>query len=129
MYENIGRKIKGLAIGLFVLGAAASILMGIYIMFFDAGNGNSNLAVNMIISILVMVIGCLVSWVSSWVLYGFGELIDTVEDIEYLIHKRTYKQTIDSEQVTKQSGEYICPKCHMSNDSAGACERCGYIIL
>jgi hypothetical protein len=32
--------------------------------------------------LLVMVVGPIIAWVSSWLLYGFGELIDKASDIE-----------------------------------------------
>ena len=37
---------------------------------------------DILIPIIVMVIGSLGSWVGSWVLYGFGEIIERVTDIE-----------------------------------------------
>lgn len=68
MYDNISGKIKGLAKASFIVGAIAAVITGIVIMASDE---------DMIpVGLLVMVVGPLVAWVSSWLIYGFGELID-----------------------------------------------------
>ena len=73
MYDNIGGQIKGLAKAVFIVEAIAAVITGIALMASDE---------DMIpIGLLVMVVGPLVAWVSSWLLYGFGELIDKVCEI------------------------------------------------
>lgn len=68
MYKNIGKKIKGLALGTFIVEAVAAIIIGLLFIIEDE---------DMIpISLLIMVVGPVVAWIFSWVLYGFGELID-----------------------------------------------------
>jgi hypothetical protein len=74
MYDNIGGKIKGLAKASFIVAAIAEVITGIALMATDEdliGYG-----------LLVMFVGPIVAWVSSWLLYGFGELIDKACDIE-----------------------------------------------
>lgn len=68
MYNNIGGKIKGLTKTIAVLGALAPIVIGLGLMFSD-----ENL---FLVGLLVIAVGCLISWISSWLLYGFGELIE-----------------------------------------------------
>ncbi|HBJ18741.1 MAG TPA: hypothetical protein DDY70_03210 [Clostridiales bacterium] len=93
MYCNIGKKIKGLAVFFCVIGIIAQIILGIVCIL--VGNGllsalaNSYPALRQITSgtvtaggIVVMVIGSIITWISTWLLYGYGELIDKVCDIE-----------------------------------------------
>ena len=74
MYEDIGKKIKGLAKAVFIIEAIAAVIGGFVMM---AEDGDMAL-----IGLLSITVGILVAWVSSWFVYGFGELIDKVCDIE-----------------------------------------------
>lgn len=73
MYDNIGGKLKGLAKAIFAVEAIISGIGGLVII---ANSGN--LAV---LGFLLMIVGFLVSWISSWFLYGFGELIESNREI------------------------------------------------
>ena len=68
MYENIGKKIKGLAVWMFIVDAIGGIITGIV------------LAAEEGIFILISIGAPIVAWISSWLLYGFGELIDACYD-------------------------------------------------
>ena len=73
MYDNIGKKIKGLATVIFILEALAALISGIAFMAIDD---------YMIwLGVLIIIIGPVFAWISSWLLYGFGELIDKTADI------------------------------------------------
>lgn len=74
MYKNIGKKIKGLAKATFVVEAIAAVVTGISLMASDEDL--------ILYGLLVFLVGPIVAWVSSWLLYGFGELIDKASDIE-----------------------------------------------
>ena len=74
MYNNIGQKIKHFAMTLFVIGTVCSILMGSYIVIFS----DLDMAA---VGILVVIIGSFLSWVSTFLLYGFGELIEKATEI------------------------------------------------
>ena len=74
MYSNIGRKIKGLATVIFIFEALVSVITGFYLMSLDEEI--------ILVGLLVLVVGSVAGWVSSWMLYGFGELIDKVSGIE-----------------------------------------------
>jgi len=78
MYENIGSKIKALAKVLFALGALAAVFIGFAIM----GNSNDYDDPMFFIGFAVVVLGPVVALVFSWLIYGFGELIDKACDIE-----------------------------------------------
>ena len=73
MYDNIGGKIKGLAIASFIVEAIAAVITGIALW---VGTEEWWCA-------LILFCGPIVAWVSSWLLYGFGEIIDKLCDIEH----------------------------------------------
>ena len=71
MYKDIGGKIKHAAYIMFAIQAILCAAMGlIYISEKD------------ITGFFILVFGILFSWISSWMIYGFGELIDKVSSIE-----------------------------------------------
>lgn len=94
MYDNIGGKIKGLAKAVFIVEAIAAVITGFLLMTSVIPIG-----------LLVMVVGPLVAWVSSWLLYGFGELIDKTCDIARNTHggerKSEAQSKVDYERVSK----------------------------
>lgn len=71
MYRNIGKKIKEVAKLQALVGILASIMIGILYAITSI----------LISGILIIVIGSILSWVSSFVLYGFGELVDNSQKI------------------------------------------------
>ena len=73
MYDNIGGKIKGLAKAVFIVEAIAAVITGIALMAIDEDL--------ILFGILTLILGPVIAWVSSWLLYGFGELIDRVCEI------------------------------------------------
>ncbi len=97
MYDNIGGKIKGLAKAFFIVEAIAAVITGIALMATDEDLIG--------IGLLVMVVGPLVAWVSSWLLYGFGEIIDKLCDIERNTRggerKSEAQAKVDSERISK----------------------------
>ena len=94
MYDNIGKKIKGLAIGTFVVEAIGFVVGGLY----TAADYDE-------VYILMALIGPIVAWVSSWLLYGFGELIDKTSDIAACMRGEAKKSQVqineDNERINK----------------------------
>ena len=74
MYDNIGGKIKSLAKVIFIVEAVLAVVAGIATMAVD----DSMIATGFII----LIVGPVVAGISSWLLYGFGELIEKVGAIE-----------------------------------------------
>ncbi len=72
MYNNIGKKIKVLAKVLAWIGIAASVISGLAMIIASSRVGGPMA----LTGILAMVLGSLLSWVSSFVLYGFGEIVE-----------------------------------------------------
>ena len=97
MYDNIGRKIKGLAKAIFIVESIVSVVAGMILLSIS-----DNLILSGVISILL---GPLVAWVSSWLLYGFGELIDKTCAIERNTRdgeiKSEAQSNIDNERISK----------------------------
>ena len=73
MFDNIGGKIKTLAKVVCWIGIIACIITGIVLM---ATNDDLVLA-----GILTAVVGSLLSWVGSFILYGFGQLVENSDII------------------------------------------------
>ncbi len=78
MFEDIGGKIKGLAKVFCWLGIIASVITGIALMVTDEDL--------ILAGLLSMVVGSFASWISTWLLYGFGEIIDKLYEIEANTH-------------------------------------------
>ena len=77
MFNNIGKKIMGLAKFITWMGFAASIIGGIAMIIDDE---------DLILpAILVIVAGCLASWIACFLLYGFGQLIHNSEECKNLL--------------------------------------------
>ena len=68
MYDNIGGKIKGLAKASFIVAAIAEVITGIALMATDEDL--------ILYGLIVLILGPIIAWVSSWLLYGFGQLVE-----------------------------------------------------
>lgn len=85
-FENIGGKIKTLAVIITVVGIGVSVFCGIFMLSKHAGYG-----------LLTIIAGSLVSWISSFFMYGFGELIEKTTEIA-----KNTKQGVKIELETKE---------------------------
>lgn len=97
MYDNIGGKIKGLAIAVFIAEAIVTFILGIAFVV-----SNEHIVA---IGLIVMILGPIFAWISSWLLYGFGELIDNTCDIARNTQggerKSEAQSKVDSERINK----------------------------
>ena len=71
MFNNIARKIKNLSKVLTFIGIIGSIITGTAIAL-DGEFGA-------LLGIGIIIIGCLMSWIGSFLLYGFGQLIENTD--------------------------------------------------
>lgn len=130
MYKNIGPKIKGLAKAIVIVEAIVSVIIGIALMASDDGLVVSGL--------LVMLVGPTVAWVSSWVLYGFGELVDKVCNIERnirgenfdldeeeLLEDNEFNNIITTKEISHKKEETVIPEEYKGIYS---CPKCGCTI-
>ena len=76
MFDNIGGKIKALAVVTCGLGIIASIIGAIALWI-----QNSDYNPTAFSGVLVLVLGSLASWIGSFFTYGFGELIENTTKI------------------------------------------------
>ena len=154
-YNNIGEKIKGLAIASFIVEAIGAVITGIILVANEEAYG-----------ILIVLFGPIVAWVSSWLLYGFGELISKTCDIEQntrqirqtasntqqntsntprperktepttattaisraLSPANTNSTTIDQDKPMPPSVPYYCVKCGHNGPYGDYCPKCGSSI-
>lgn len=77
MFNNIDRKIKGLAVFYTIVGIIGSIIGAILYWINNA----------ILIGFVILIFGILASWIGSFMLYGFGELISKTTKIEENIKK------------------------------------------
>lgn len=71
MFDNIGGKIMALAMVLCVIGMVASVIGGIVLI-------GTELVMPGLVTIIA---GCVGSWLGSFCLYGFGHLIECMDDV------------------------------------------------
>lgn len=99
MYKNIGGKIKGLAIATFIVGVLASVITAI-VLWIDTEKWWCA---------LILFLGPIVALILTWLLYGFGEIIDKLCDIEQNTRggqsKTKIKET--AERAEKEAAEKI----------------------
>lgn len=130
MFNNIGGKIKGLAQVICWIGIVAFAILGIRLISED-----DDLVV---LGFVIMVIGGVMSWVSSFVLYGFGQLIENTEPLRYYA-KSTISAPMSSipkpgtgYSLTKEvnvgtiGDGWICGGCSAKNTKGSLyCMNCG----
>jgi len=97
MYDNIGRKIKGLAKAIFIAQGISMAITGIVLMCIDDDL--------ILYGVLTLILGPILAWISSWLFYGFGELIDKVSDIE----RSTRGETNETASSLKVKDETVAP--------------------
>ncbi len=84
MFQNIGKKIKTLAKVLCWIGIIGSIIGGVVmaasgaaLMDYDAASGVAAI----VGGVLTAVLGTLFSWIGSFMMLGFGEIVEKVNEI------------------------------------------------
>ena len=87
MFNNIGGKIKTLAVVLCIIGMVASLITAL-VLWSQSSYRSDNTAAGL----LTLVGGCLVSWVSSFFTYGFGQLIEYAKSIDEKLNGVPAKQ-------------------------------------
>lgn len=112
MFENIGSKLMGLAKTIFVLLLIAAIVGGIALS-----------AINTALSIIVIILGLIMAWISVLTLYGFGRLIDDTSAIREAMS--SVEQKSNREDIPAEDGMWICRNCGTQNpDNVNRCPNC-----
>jgi len=98
MFNNIGGKIKGLAKFLCWLGIILSVIIGVIMIIaaassrsytFDSYGEKITLSTggSIVAGILIIVFGSLASWIGSFFMYGFGELVENSKKVADRVSK------------------------------------------
>ena len=97
MFNNIGKKLQTLAWIAFIIGCIASLILA-----FTTERNSFNLG--------ILVAGCLISWISSWALYAFGQITEDIHAMRqenrtsaYLLLYSQAKQLIIQQQYQQAS--------------------------
>ena len=78
MFDNIGAKIKGLAKTLTWLSVIGSIVLGIVYIAIISDSWYDEL---WWVGLVIMAVGSLFAWISYWLLYGYGQLIENSDKL------------------------------------------------
>ena len=73
MFDNIGGKLKGVAVLSTILGIIGSILLGI-VVFATFGE-------LWYYGLFIIIVGCLGYWISSLGMYGIGQVVENTEKL------------------------------------------------
>ena len=140
MFSNIGKKIKALSWVLFIIGILYSIFSGIAFIYTsltsletlytlsnvevqDSATSVLFIILVVVVGILIMAIGSVISWISVFCLYGFGESVDKITDMSEDLHKfRKLYLEINEKKIKNYKclhcgaeisyGTEICPNCN-----------------
>ena len=100
-FDNIGEKLKTLAKVLCWCGIGVSVIVGFAMFDYSAFGG-----------FLIIVLGSLVSWVSSFFTYGFGELIakttetaENTRDLSRILEKNEKTEKVVVEREPKENAK------------------------
>ena len=96
MFKNIGGKIKDLAEILCWIGVILSVIIAL-----------PSLKLNILRGIITIVIGFLVSWLGTFLLYGFGELIEKTSETAKYTEFIAIKMGICSEEYDEEDIENL----------------------
>ena len=88
MFNNIGKKLKVVAVVFCWIGIVASVVFGI-ILIDDYDE---------VVGAVTLVVGVLSSWIGSFALYGFGQLVENSD----LQTERMWKAQTDMEKLTSE---------------------------
>ncbi len=80
MFHNPGKKVKGIAIALFVILLIAFVLGGVYLIM----NGRwvlGDRTLGVVAGVAAIVVGFLLAWFNAVYLYAWGSMVDDVQQI------------------------------------------------
>ncbi len=106
MFDNIGGKIKGLAKIVCYFGIAMSVITGIIVFSVFAAQDDAELVgIGFLVSAIIIGFGILVSWLSTILLYGYGQLIENSDIlVESSAKAKKIKQKILEDALGNKEG-------------------------
>ena len=119
LYENIGEKIKNWAKWIFIVEAISAVIGGFVLV------GNDGVAIGLI----VLLAGPVIAWISSWLLYAFGQLVEDVNTIRYQGSTKSAEsvkaesassvpQSNPLENIDENNVQYRSGKCDLCNTTS-----------
>ena len=100
MFKNIGAKIKGLAKFIFWVLTIIAVIGGLVIIiqaFSNSHADSQDKIVSILIGIGVIIVGIIAAWLQNFLLYGFGELVDSNQKILRCLEERQIDQIVASQ--------------------------------
>ena len=97
MFNNIGLKIKGLAKFIFWVISIISIVGGVILIIGTITNSYASSGTkisSIVIGILIAVGGVILAWIQNFLLYGFGELVDTNQKMLRLMEQKDVERQL-----------------------------------
>ena len=133
MFTNIGNKIRILAKVLCIIGIVFSCILGLVMLIsgFSLFGNRYTIGVGFAMifgGIVSAALGVLFSWIGSFVLYGYGQLIHSVQNLEKKVLGDEYEsyETPAAPTYTAAPALKVCPKCGAVNaNDAKFCVGCG----
>lgn len=137
MYKNIGKKIKTLATVICWIGIIVSIIAAIasIIVAIASGIDEEYLIITIIAALAGGALMCFLFWISGFMLYGYGEMIDqsteTAQNTKTLIyifrnfmeHQQTANESAANDRKAVREQLHQCPmSCPISKEEASAPE-------
>jgi len=100
MFNNIGNKIKTYAEIVSWIGIIACIIIGVISII--SGIASATIG-PIIVGLLVALIGCLTCWISAFVLYGFGQLVENSDIIAKTLSPNYKEDLTDNKKIKEIS--------------------------
>lgn len=149
MFSNSGKKIKSLSTILFIIGCVVFGLAGFggmiagISMLGHSWTAGAGIAI-LFGSLVFAAIGIFSIYISCIVLFGYGQIIHSVQNIEKKLLGDEYQPFEDAPAAptapvtpaapvapaTVKPASKACPKCGLANDTdAKFCVKCGYSFI
>lgn len=141
MYKNIGGKIKGLAKFFCTLGIIFSVLIALVLCGLGVASGEEVAAIVCIIGgVVYVLVGILIAWLSTIMLYAFGQQVEMQEKSAVLLEKILNKMSAAPApqpvappapkpippMPKYEAPKPVCPKCGAAvSEGAAFCTACG----
>lgn len=90
MFNNIGGKIKVVAMTLCIIGIVFSVIAGFALIVADEST--------MLSGILLIIVGPIASWIGSFMTYGFGQLVENSDILVRQGYKREAQEQNNQEE-------------------------------
>lgn len=131
MFGNIGGKIKGLAKVLCWIGIISSVIAAIVMLFsaMDAWRGSEKTMFT-ILFFVILIVGPILSWLSSIALYAFGELVEDIHAIRKkecpIVESNNVEEDDSATNTNNEERIFSCPNCNSTvYYGEPVCKACG----